>query len=99
MNIKKFLNKEMDSEMEKTLDMVIAERFVSISAGRSQEQKDRISEKGRKIEEMAREYYRGDEEECEKFLNMLVEQECEETENYYLHGLRDGIRIMKALVM
>ena len=99
MNIRKILGTEISPEAEDVLDMVLAERFQKISDMRCRKEKAGEEEIYKRIEDIVKANYSRDPEECEKFLEQIVFCESGKEEDFYLYGLKDGIRIMRIIMM
>lgn len=96
MNITKVFRIMPDPGTEDGLELFLSGRFSEIGKKRldpDQEQESR--KKYKELEDLVMEYYPGAREDREGFLNWLAEHEGEANEDFYLHGIRDGIRAAK----
>lgn len=98
MNIRGTLGIVVDHTTNDMLDLMLTERFGQIGAEKGPELKEKLAEKDKVIHDLVMQHYSDDKEECDKFLNMLIDCECEEQENYYLYGIRDAIRFIKEIM-
>ena len=98
MDIRRVLGVTVSPATEDTLNMVLTDRFAKIAKGKSPEMKKRLAEKDKIIMDLVMEHYSDDKEECEKFLNEVLDCDCEEQEECYLHGVKDTVRFFKELI-
>lgn len=98
MNIRRVLGIVVDPKTEDTLDMVLTDRFSRIESEKSRELKEKVAEKDKVIMDLVMEHYSDNKDECEKFLNMVLDCDCEEQEECYLHGVKDTVRFFKELM-
>ena len=98
MKIREILGSVISPEAEETLDMLLTDRFQRIGDQRSVQEKAEIAEKYKRIEELVREHYADSPEECERLLDKIIFSDCGAQEEFYMHGLADGIRIMRMIM-
>ncbi len=98
MDIKRVLGVTVSPATEDTLNLVLADRFAKIANEKSPELKRRLAEKDKTIMDLVMEHYSDNRDECEKFLNEVLDCDCEEQEECYLHGVKDTVRFFKELM-
>lgn len=98
MDIKRVLGVTVSPATEDTLNLVLADHFAKIANEKSPELKRRLAEKDKTIMDLVMEHYSDNRDECEKFLNEVLDCDCEEQEECYLHGVKDTVRFFKELM-
>ena len=87
----------MNGELKELLELLLTERISNLAEQRRMEKGDE-EEKERRFqewEEFMEEVGPEIAGKCQNFLDWLTADEGEEVEDFYLHGLKDGIRIMR----
>lgn len=96
MKVKHILGIILDKESSEILDSFLVERFGRLNkAWRKDIQPKESEQKYMELETLVMEHYSKDKEECEEFLNWLAGHESEANEDFYLYGVKDGIRAAK----
>lgn len=96
MNITKVFGIMLDPGTEDGLELFLSGRFSELGKKRLDPDQEKESKgKYRELENLVMEYYPGAREDREEFLNWFAEHEGEANEEFYLLGIRDGIRAAK----
>ena len=96
MKVKHILGITLDKESGEALDCLLLERVNSLN--KILRKNIEPKESGKRYEELealVMEHYSKDQKECEEFLNWIVGHEGEGNEDFYLYGIKDGIRAAK----
>mgnify|MGYP007123093308 CR=1 FL=1 len=97
MNIKKVLGIiELDENAIDNLEMFLAERTTEISRIVKHEQSE-SSREWRALEKQIEGLFK-DQESYVAFMDALANYQAQNEEDFYLYGLKDGIKIMKVIM-
>lgn len=93
MKTAKILGLAVEQKSLDALELALIERFNLLNQEQAKESRQQgNSKKFDVVEKLVMEHYSQDKKECEKFLDELADRESEENENFYLCGIRDGLR-------
>lgn len=96
MKIKHILGISLDNESKEALDCLLLERFAKRNEiWRKTLQPRESGKRYGELEALVMEHYSKEREECEEFLNWIARSESEANEDFYLYGIKDGIRAAK----
>ena len=99
MKIVQILGMTIEKKTLDALELALIERFNRLSQEQAKEARQQgNSERFDVVEKLVMEHYSQDKKECEKFLDELADRESEENENFYLYGIRDGLRAARWLM-
>ena len=96
MKIMQILGLTIEEKALDALELALIERFNRLSQEQAKEARQQgNSERFDVVEKLVMEHYSQDKKECERFLDELADRESEENEDFYLYGIRDGLRAAK----
>lgn len=102
MNIKKIFGNGFGAELRDQLEMLLTDRMTYYSQQRAMQDLEKKKEEDRRFQDWEQRV----QQECpklveenQKFLDWLIARQGEETEECYLIGMRDGIRLTRWMMM
>ena len=96
MDIAKVFGVVLDRNVEEGLELLLSGRFSELCKKRMEPSREMESRKMyQELEDLVMGHYPGAKEDREEFLNWFAEYEGEANEDFYLLGIRDGIRAAK----
>lgn len=98
MRIEEIFRIKLDEKVLDQLDLFLIDRFTGLTQERAKAQAPEDKEVYEKLESLVMEVSE-DKEKGADFLAKLVDSESEAQEDFYLLGVRDGIKFLKTVCM